>query len=506
MTWRPGWPKNFQGEVAKIRWEVLPYTQGAGLDIGCGRWKLWPSSIGVDRGPGTAANLAGDVSDLTLTAGGCMDYVFSAHCLEHVADYRAALAEWWRVLKVGGHLALYLPHKNFYPNIGTDGANPDHKHDFLPADISRAMSSIAPDRTLVDDQARNAGDEYSFLQVYRKEALGAGAKIESQECDPAKRCIVLRYGGFGDVLVASSTFPHLKAEGWHVTVYTSPGSAALLEHDPHVDRVIAHDIAGWSAGDLAQLAHYLRGRCARFVNFCETFEGLFLADPRRPSYYWPHRMRHRYMNGSYLEAAHEAAGVPQVYRQRFYDTRAEHDQAWIWRAGMQRLVVLAASGTGVNKVWPGMLNYASLLVARNPELHVAVFGDLRGYEFAEHPRVHVLGESLPMRQACALAKSADLVIGQETGLLNAVAFERMPKIVLLSHSSPENLTAHWVNTQTLNGDAPCWPCHRLHADWKGCTRDAKTGAAACQAAIDPQRALELTESLLGLREQLDLAA
>jgi hypothetical protein len=47
----------------------------------------------------------------------------------------AALRAWWDILKVGGHLCLYLPHRDLYPNIGSDGANPDHKHDFVPEDI-----------------------------------------------------------------------------------------------------------------------------------------------------------------------------------------------------------------------------------------------------------------------------------------------------------------------------------------------------------------------------------
>ena len=52
---------------------------------------------------------------------------------------QAVLREWWRVIRPGGHLVLYLPHKAHYPNIGQPGANPAHKHDFLPEDIVKAM-------------------------------------------------------------------------------------------------------------------------------------------------------------------------------------------------------------------------------------------------------------------------------------------------------------------------------------------------------------------------------
>lgn len=499
MTWFNDPQKNRafeRGETCKVRWEVIPYTQGTGLDIGCGKEKLWSSSIGVDSA-GREANLAGDVRRLRLIADGCMDYVYSSHCLEDLEDTPAALAEWWRVLRVGGHLVLYLPHADLYPRRGKPGANPAHKHDFLPEDIVRAMQAAAPDWALVENQVRGDGDEYSFLQVYRKRAAGKGQGAALEEADPAKRCIVMRYGGYGDVLIGASTFPHLKAQGWHLTVYTGEKGAEVLKHDPHVDRVVSHDVVGWSNGDLRSLARYLRQRCAKFVSFSETFEGLLLADPRRANFWWSHEMRQRYMNGSYLEAAHTAAGVPQEYRQKFYATPEELEHAEGWRAGMPRLVVIAASGSGVNKFWPGVFEYAWRL-ANLPGVHVAVVGDLQGGSFVEHERLHVLGTSWSVRKTLALAQAADLVIGQETGVLNAVAMEPMPKIVLLSHSSPENLTSHWQNTATLAGAVACHPCHRLHANWEGCSKDPETKLAACQAAIPPARALELTKQLLGV--------
>ena len=37
------------------------------------------------------------------------------------------------------------------------------------------------------------------------------------------------------------------------------------------------------------------------------------------------------------------------------------------------------------------------------------------------------------------------MIGPDTGLMWGVAMEAMPKIMLLSHASPENITKHWTN-------------------------------------------------------------
>jgi hypothetical protein len=35
-------------ESAKIRWHVVQYMRGSGLDIGCGPWKISPHAVGVD--------------------------------------------------------------------------------------------------------------------------------------------------------------------------------------------------------------------------------------------------------------------------------------------------------------------------------------------------------------------------------------------------------------------------------------------------------------------------
>lgn len=131
-------------EADKCKYEIVQYTRGQGLDIGCGPFKIWPSAIGVDSGHhwGTSGvDLVRDASDLEIIGDCSVPFVFSSHLLEHVEDPTATLREWWRVIRGGGHLVLYLPHKDHYPRMGTEGANPDHKSDFAPNDITKMMAS-----------------------------------------------------------------------------------------------------------------------------------------------------------------------------------------------------------------------------------------------------------------------------------------------------------------------------------------------------------------------------
>ena len=172
MTWNVDTSCGFEsGKIAAI---AVPYLQGRALDLGCGNAKCWPTMIGMDNGHHWGrgdADIVGDCTDLSMFADASMDAVFSSHLLEHVEveDVPATLAEWWRVLRVGGRLVLYLPHKDLYPNMGEPGANTDHKSDFVPDDIIDSMRNVGS-WTILENEVRSGTNEYSFFQVYRKDA------------------------------------------------------------------------------------------------------------------------------------------------------------------------------------------------------------------------------------------------------------------------------------------------------------------------------------------------
>jgi hypothetical protein len=75
----------------------------------------------------------------------------------------------------------------------------------------------------------------------------------------------------------------------------------------------------------------------------------------------------------------------------------------------------------------------------------------------------------------------------------------MPKIVLLSHASAENVTKHWRNTVTLHADptrVPCWPCHRLHDGPETCFSYGANGAG-CISDISADLVLDAVKESLG---------
>jgi hypothetical protein len=69
----------------------------------------------------------------------------------------------------------------------------------------------------------------------------------------------------------------------------------------------------------------------------------------------------------------------------------------------------------------------------------------------------------------------------------------MPKIVMVSHASAENITKHWVNTTTLHADpndVPCWPCHRLHDDPSTCVPNKEENGARCISYITVEKLVQ----------------
>lgn len=511
MTWSP---ENAQcNESKKIVWEVAEYLKGRGLDIGAGDFKVLPHVISVDNfhhqafGFMVKPDVMAEADDLSMFADRSMDFVYSSHTLEHVVDFRKVLREWWRLVKVHGYLVLYLPHKNLYPNIGQPGSNPDHKHDFLPIDIVNAMPS---GYDLLECQERGEADEYSFLLVFRK--VEGNKRIRS--CDkpkPEKTACVVRYGAFGDLMQSSSVWAGLKKQGYHVTVITSmPGAEVILE-DPNIDKFMIFDRDQVPNADLGSFWKWQKKKFDVFINLSETVEGAFLSMVGRASHAWKPLVRHSMQNRNYVEFQHEMAGLPHEPRVKFYPTAEERKWAKEGRAklGPGPVVMWSLAGSSPHKTWPYLDQAMASILMNFPTSRIVLVGgpecQLLEGGWEEEKRVIRTCGAWSIRKSLAFLEVADMVIGPETGVLNAAAQLPLPKVVFLSHSTHENLTRDWVNVHPLisestecpgrgNNEAPA--CHMLHHTWEFCKMDKETSCAQCQADIGMAQAWPVIEKAL----------
>jgi SAM-dependent methyltransferase len=527
LTWRPDDPTG--DEARKVVWDVVQYLRGTVLDLGCGPRKVLPHVVGVDSCADTA--LFGipirpdvkvdDCADLADFESAAVDAVFSSHLLEHIADTGKALAEWWRVLKPGGHLVLYLPHRDLYPNIGTEGANPDHKHDFSPDDVLGHIASVAAgSQTGMDvlvNETRDQGMEYSFLLVVQKLAE-VDCRSSYKKPRPEKTAAVFRCGGFGDMIQMANILPQLRREGYHVTVITTPSGQDIVKHDPHIDDFVILDPDLVPNHELPLYWEAVSRRYDKFIQLSESVEGTLLAMPGRANHMWPQSVRQVVLNKNYLEWTSFMCELPYYSEARFYPAPEEAGKARGFLTAIQLLrapkdlmigvptpkvftIMWALAGSSVHKWSPHMDSVISRVLLDMPEAVVILTGDEAcqvlecGWEL--EPRVYRESGKQTIRETLALAQKVDLVIGPETGVLNAVAFEAdVAKLIMLSHSSRENLTKHWDNTITLEpkGTA-CFPCHRLHYGSAYCTTDAATGAAQCQVDISAAAIFEAIKTV-----------
>lgn len=498
MVWRVDGPQC--NESKKIVWEVAPYLRGRGLDLGAGDFKVLPHVISVDNMSHTQygfqmrPDVLSDVSKLDMFATQSMDFVYSSHTLEHVVDYKAALREWWRVLKVHGHLVLYLPHRDLYPHVGTQYANPDHKHDF---DNETVIASVPEGWDLLENQVRNDGDEYSMLLVFKK----LGTKQCLRSCDklrPTKTACVVRYGAYGDLMQSSSVWAGLKKASYHVTVFSSPPGSDVLHADPNIDRLVLFDKDQVPNADLMPFWNWHKPKYDKWVNLSETVEGTLLAMKGRTPFYITPQARHQLMNHNYVEFQHAVAGIPYELNSRFYPTAEERKWAVKEREklGPGPVVVWSLAGSSVHKTWAGLDNVMASILLEFPHARIVLTGgpecEMLEAGWEQEPRVLRRSGKWSMRQTLAFAQQVELVIGPETGVLNAMACEPMAKVVFLSHSTHDNLTRDWLNTIPLasaatkcagRGDNAAPACHMLHFGWGDCTRDEETGTAQCQKDI-----------------------
>lgn len=511
MVWKADDPQG--NESAKIRWEIVKYTRGRGLDIGCGPLKQFPHWIGVDNrkdanlfnipiNPDVVVNTA---EDLSLFGSGSMDFCFSSHLLEHI-EYESVpttLREWMRVIKNRGYLVLYLPDQDEYPKVGEHGANPDHKWNVSYDVVIEAMKASRTSWDLIDFQKRNQGQEYSLYFVFQK--VGSGHHTSWKDYKkPTKTCGVVRYGAMGDLMQASSVLAGLKKEGYHVTLYTSPPADAIVKHDPNIDAFYIQDKDQVPNHLLGEFWAYHRKKYDKWVQLSESVEGSLLALPGRAVHEWPAALRHEMLNRNYLEVQHQIAGIAYAPKMRFYATEEEQRWAKKERARMGDFVIAwPLSGSSVHKTWGGLDQVIASIMLDFPNVEIVTLGGAaskileQGWE--KEKRVHRRSGQWEMRESMSFMDVADMAIGPETGLMNAASQLPYPKVVFLSHSTDENLTRDWPNTHVLssknttcpgrgNNEAPA--CHQLHYSWQHCKATVDK-VAQCQADISVEEAYKV---------------
>lgn len=456
----------YKEHLHEERWSVTRYVNGKGFEISENPFNVWNLSIKIcnnrkeaeeyvnSRANTVRAGFSVDFRTLPEVSDGTLDYIFVTEAESGKLINSSAIEAWKNKLTANGYLILHT----------------------------------------------QVLDNYEF-HVFNKD----GNEVTLPEKKP-KHCCIIRYGAFGDMIQTSSVFPELKRQGYYITVVTSQGGVDIIKNDPHVDEIILQErevVRNWELGVYWE---WLKKRYDKFINFSESVEATFLPHKDKMPFHWPWRVRHELLNKNYVEMMHKIAQIPYELKAKFYPTEEEIAWAKAERAKMpeEKIIVWTFAGSSVHKVFPYFDEYVARVMTQLPNVGVVTIGSPETHEleggWQREPRVHRRAGVWHIRQTLTFTKLyADLVVGPETGVMNAVCREAMPKIIFLSHSTHENLTRDWRNTYVMHPDyeemdKACQNCclHRLHYGWDYCTRGPEFGAALCQEKLDRARLWTVT--------------
>lgn len=293
----------------------------------------------------------------------------------------------------------------------------------------------------------------------------------------------------------------LKRDGYHVTVNCSEYSKAIYENNPNIDEFIVHKTDSIPQMDLPKHWENLSVGFDKVVNLTGSIEMGLLKVEGSPEFNWSHDRRHAECNVNYYDRTLELAGFSERgLNGELYFTPEEEEWA-VHNSFKGRFNVLwSLSGSSFHKVYHRAEAVARAILEKYHDVRITTVGD----DFCHllewiHKRARLKCGIWKIRQSLAMVKHSDLVVGAETGILNAAGCYDVPKIVLLSHSSEENLSKYWKNCQSISSSPACYPCHQLHYTLKSCPTDVVYE----QDELDKKRyvAVEYPKCMAQLEEQ-----
>lgn len=495
MTWTLQTSNGF--ESRKCRDRCLPYLQGkAVFDLGCGNEKVLPWAFGIDL-QSQVANMQMDLSNpesLSFFSEKIVDAVFSSHLLEHIEDTEAILKSWWRLVKAGGYLVLYLPCKGLYPNDG----NPDHKHEFEPKDIIDILNRFASYK-LIKSEVHGEDNEYSFEIVAQKIESPVRVIMEAEkemETPDTKKALVIRYGAVGDMIVITPVLRLLKKDGYHVSVVCAENTS-VLDNNPNVDKLYPQKRDSIPSTQLMEYHKVITKGYDKVVNLCESVERTLLRDEMDDKLFFsPKEQRQADCNVNYYDRTLELAGYGHIkgLNGELFISEAEASLIKVWNKRNEGFfkVMVQVRGSSEHKIYPYITDIVDELVEKHSDIRFFLTGGIETQVLDwVHPNIRNCIGKWNTRQSIIMTNAVDLVLSPETGILNAAGCFDTPKIGLLTHSSKENLTKYFKNDYSIESNVECAPCHKLVHKARQCKNDIEFGLPICMSrGLSPELVME----------------
>ena len=304
-----------------------------------------------------------------------------------------------------------------------------------------------------------------------------------------KKALVIRLGAFGDMIFTTPLLKKLKQDGYHITMYVSSYGHDVIKLNPNVNKFIVHD-SKLKGQEIWKHWEEIGNQYDRVINLSGSIEQSLLKEEGTEAFYWPKDKRHAECNINYQDKTMEVGGYPDErgLSGELHFSQFELSEARRFRNKYNKyfVVLWALSGSSFHKAYPYTEFVQKALLRKYPDIMFWNIGDTfcEILDIPHEERIKNYAGKWPIRKALAMTRFADVVVGAETGILNAASCFNTHKIIMLSHSSEENLTKYWTNTTVLIPDAICHPCHRLIYTLEACPLDKTFNAPIC-TMIEP---------------------
>ena len=334
------------------------------------------------------------------------------------------------------------------------------------------------------------------------------------------RVLLIRDAAVGDALMITPAIHDFAERGYDVHVACKKHvGAAVYAFNPHI--ASCHELP--TSETMEQRQQRIDEIIARVkpdihVDLAFSCEGAFLYHSDNPMYHESIELRRAIaQDTNYYEHINKRVlgcerTLPEMY------IGAEEDRRWTQiRANTLGSIFIQVqlTGSSINKCYPFWPEVIKGLQQLSSRVIVITTGDPAiGPAFEAmclipgvNPRrmwPWCSEQKMTLRDSLVATKYVDLVIGPETGVVNAAACWDTPKLVLLTHSNCRNLTEGWKRCIPIQSPAKCSPCYRIVSAGDPCNYISDdenydiAGAMRCMAEIPPEliinnarRALEL---------------
>ena len=290
---------------------------------------------------------------------------------------------------------------------------------------------------------------------------------------------IVRYGAYGDLILASSTFPFLQKLHSPINIETNLNGASLFAGDTRFKTVSI-----WTPDTEDEIIFYnqcvdrwrsIEDDCiasgTKYLNFWSAIENKcslheFSQDAKLDRNEIAEKCKKNYYE-SHFEIAEITMPVGWFHSNTINFSKPEYNvcERWAERNHDHFKMMVAIGGSSRQKVFPTwMRSYCESLIDQYPKLKIYLMG---GSELAkdvwEYERtfsyVNGTGTDISYKQAVLMTKYSDYVLGGETGLMIGAGMMGTPKTTLFTLGAKDQIVNYHLNDYSVQSKASCSPCY-----------------------------------------------